>query len=581
LIVTIRFATLRFPRALILGLAWLGAGLLPGGLLPWTVAGSEAAGQDAAGMRPMAVVAISSYEALMGDLDFLGGLGGMPAASQLVEMGVMQATQNQGLKGFDKTKPLGLIVQTDDSGMFAGSACLPVTDLAQLLEVLAPFGVDSQDAGNGVTQISSNGQNLFAKTGGGWAFMSIMPHMLESVPADPGSVLKKLTNDYDLALQLNVQNVPEAYRQLAIDAMASGANESLQQQSEESDEDFAVRKQQMEMQLEELKRVVQEMDELTLGISIDSQQQRTFLDINYTAVPNSKLAQDFALNANPSTNFAGFFEPDAAMMMTFASKVSPADVAQLDQMLDAVRQQASKAIDKESDLPSDNAKTQVKSALDDILAAVKATMQAGVMDGGAVLNLTPDALTFVAGGFIGDPAKVEAGLKKIVEVAKEEEDFPGIQWNAAQHQDVAFHTLSAPIPQNEKPAQQLFGETVEMAIGIGKDSVYFALGRNCVEKVKQVIDRSRANPGKAIAPMEMTFALGQIMQVAESMADEDDRPALAMIADMLKNEANGRDHVRIVVQPIENGQRTRIEAEEGVLRAIGVMIMNKQMAGAF
>ena len=53
-----------------------------------------------------------------------------------------------------------------------------------------------------------------------------------------------------------------------------------------------------------------------------------------------------------------------------------------------------------------------------------------------------------------------------------------------------------------------------------------------------------------------------------------------MVATMLEENVEGRDHVRIVVQPIPNGARTRIEAEEGVLRAIGMAVMQAQMQAA-
>jgi hypothetical protein len=52
------------------------------------------------------------------------------------------------------------------------------------------------------------------------------------------------------------------------------------------------------------------------------------------------------------------------------------------------------------------------------------------------------------------------------------------------------------------------------------------------------------------------------------------------IVDMLRNDAQGRDHIRIVGQPIEHGQRYRIEAEEGVLRALGKASVIAQEAAA-
>jgi hypothetical protein len=80
--------------------------------------------------------------------------------------------------------------------------------------------------------------------------------------------------------------------------------------------------------------------------------------------------------------------------------------------------------------------------------------------------------------------------------------------------------------------------------------------------------------------MEMTFALKQIMEMAATVAQESEKPMLQSIAAMLANEASGRDHVRIVMQTIPNGIRTRIEAEEGVLRAIGMAAMQAQMQAA-
>jgi hypothetical protein len=38
---------------------------------------------------------------------------------------------------------------------------------------------------------------------------------------------------------------------------------------------------------------------------------------------------------------------------------------------------------------------------------------------------------------------------------------------------------------------------------------------------------------------------------------------------MLKNDAQGRDHVRMTAKLIDNGLQYRVELEEGVLRAMG------------
>jgi Mor family transcriptional regulator len=443
------------------------------------------------------------------------------------------------------------------------------------------FGVTTEDVGGGITKLVTPQQPAFVKEANGWAFVSPMQEMLAGLPDDPTEVLSTLSKEYDLGARVQVQNIPEAYRQMAMQQLDQGMQAGLKKLPDESDEQFEARKEMTSLQLEQLKQLISDIDELTIGLALDGAQQRAFLDFIYTAVPESKLASQIAMYADSKTNFAGFFQPDAAMMMSFATKMGEADIAQVDQMFGAIRQQVKAAIDKDADLPSDEARAQMQSALDDFLAAFQATLKTGMMDGGAVLNLAPNSLTFVAGAFIGEPAKVETGLKKMAEIIKQKDtNSPEVKWNAASHGDVSFHTLSLPIPENEEQPRQLFGETVDLAIGIGKQSVYFAAGRDCLNAVKGVIDASGAEPQKSVPPMEMTFALKQIMEMAASIAKDNEKPMLQSIAAMLANEAAGRDHVRIVMQVIPGGIRTRIEAEEGVLRAIGMGAMQAQMQAA-
>jgi len=544
-------------------------------------AAPSALAQTAAESKPLAVVAFSSVDELMKDVDFLGSLGDQPNASQNIEMMIQMFTQQKGLAGLDRTKPIGVIVQSAGD-MPAGAVVLPVTDFNALMDVAKGFGVTTQDAGNGLTQINTQqGQSVFAKNANGWAMLSISPDMLSSVPADPSTVLGPLTEEYDFAARIHVQNVPESYRQMAVSAMSEGARQGLSQNEDESDEEFKARQDQVNAQLEELKRFINELDQFTIGFAVDDQEKRAYIDFGYTAIPGTKLAQDIELNSNATTNFAGFIQPEAAMTLSFASKMTGADAAQLDQMVESLRKQVGDAIEEDDEIQSADAKEKVKSGVNDFIDALKATLQAGTMDGGASLNMTPDALTFVAGGFIADPAKVESGLKKIAEAAKEEGDeVPEVSWEAEQYKDVTFHTLEAPVEEDNEEARQMLGDKVDMAVGIGKEAVYFALGRNALDELKKVIDASAATPNKPIAPAEMIVSLGQIMNVAKTFADEDDKPQIEMIAEMLADEASGRDHVRIVGQPIDNGIRMRIEAEEGVLRALGMAAAQAQMQGA-
>ncbi|MBX3425686.1 MAG: hypothetical protein KF688_08410 [Pirellulales bacterium] len=532
--------------------------------------------------EPMAVVAFSGYDALMQDADFIGSLGGQPQASQTIEMMLQMFTQNKGLAGLDKSKPIGVIVLSDQ-GMIMPLICVPVTDAAELLAVAKGFGVTTQDMGDGMIQIQTPSMPLFGKESGGWLHLSIAPTAVTAAPANVAAMLTDLTQEYDLAARVFVQNVPEAYRQQGIEIISQAAQQGLQKQAGESDDDYAAREKQVEDGLAQLREALAQLDQLTFGLAVDSKQARAIIDGSGTALPGTKLAEEFAKAEKSTTNFAGFFEPEAAMTLCLAAEAAESDLAQMEQQFAAARKEAYKEIDKNDKL-SDEGKTTIKSALDDILAAIEATAKAGKFDGGAVLNLEASALTFVAGGMIVEPAKIESALKKIVEVAEKEGkgDMPKVSWNAQQVGGHAFHTLSAPVPEHEAEARTMFGEYVEMAVGIGKESVYFAVGKDWQQKVKSVMDASAASPGKSVPPMEMTFALGQIMNFAKTVAEDDVKPMLEQISLMIANETSGRDHVRMVVQPIKSGQRMRFELEEGVLRSIamGAMAAQMQAAGA-
>ena len=178
-----------------------------------------------------------------------------------------------------------------------------------------------------------------------------------------------------------------------------------------------------------------------------------------------------------------------------------------------------------------------------------------------------------AGGLVGDPSKVESGLKKLEALAEKDEEFPGITWNAESHGEISFHTIDVPVPDAQ--AQQLVGDTMEIAVGTGGKSVFFALGKDAVASTKAIIDASKANAGKQVPPFELTASLGKILG---TVAKVDPNPVVTRVAEMLESEAEGRDHIKIVEHIVDNGVKVRIELEEGVLRAIGTAVEESQRA---
>ena len=150
-----------------------------------------AAGQPGE-LQTIAAVAVAGYDNLMGDIGFLGQLGGRPESAQMLEGMIALFTQGQGVQGLDKTKPVGMLIQTDGMQVHP-IGCVPITDLAGLLSIAQGFQATVTENDDGSKTLAlPNGQSLFIKESGNWAFLAAMPHSLVALPEDPEAALREV-----------------------------------------------------------------------------------------------------------------------------------------------------------------------------------------------------------------------------------------------------------------------------------------------------------------------------------------------------------------------------------------------------
>ncbi len=527
-------------------------------------------------VKPVAVVALAPYSQLVSDIGFLGSLAGKPELGQMIEGGFAFFTQGKGPEALDKTKPWGIIAQTDGASLLP-VICLPVKNFGDVVGIATAFGAQVADGDEGTKVLSlPNGETIYLKSEGGWAFASKSPESLAKLPANPAGVFEKMVTDYDVAIKVAMKNMPDSYRQLAIQGMQSGMEQQLVRTEDETDEEFEARRRAAEAQMQQMVQVIDDIDTLSLGWSIDAEQQRTFLDFTYVVKPNSKSERQLAAYNDATTNFAGFYQPDAASTLTFAmkadAKMIEEDIEQMNAGMAQLRAQFNKALEEKSNIEDEETREMIKIAAGDIFDALEATVKAGRFDGGATVNVGPDSLTVIAGTHVKEPAKVEAGLRKIEEAAKKREgkNSPSVQWNAAKHGNVTFHTLTVPVPEHLDAPRRMLGSEANIAIGVGPEAVYLAIGNNNMDAVNKAIDASAAEPNKSVPPFEWALSLGPILEtVAAHTPQEAQRHILESVAKMLKSDASGRDHVRMVSTVVPRGLRYRLEVEEGVLRGIG------------
>ena len=534
--------------------------------------------QPSGELKTVAVVAVADYEKLISDITLLGSLIGRAEAGQMVEGGFAFFTQGKGPAALDRKKPWGVIVQTDGTA-FMPVGCLPVAKSDDVLEVAKAYGVQVNDAENGVKElVLPNQQSVFLKQQAGWTFVSLAPDALARLPEDPQAILAELVTEYDVAARIAMKDVPEMYRQFAVQAMQAGMQQKIEKRADESDEQYELRQQVTEAQMAQMIRTLNETDSITVGWAVDAAQQRTYVDYGQTFLPGSKMTQQIAAYGQPRTNFAGFYQPDAAATMSFVTKADPELIQQDIEYFEATMRTVRAGFNSKIDHSEAKDREALKAAFSDWFDALEATIRAGQIDGGAALHVSSDSLTLVAGALVKDTAKIESGLKKLeTAAAAKYPDFPGIQWNAVTHAGVNFHTVSVPVAEEHAAPRKLLGSEVSIAVGISPNAVYLAVGEDNLNAIKQAIDASAAELGKAVPPFELSVSLGPMLEMAAAQAEEGDQKAIAQqVAEMLRNESQDRDHIRAVGQVIPDGLRYRLEAEEGVLRAIGAAVTEVQ-----
>jgi hypothetical protein len=529
----------------------------------------QSLGQDLS--KPILTISLSGYKEIKSDLDFIGKLSGNPDMSKSLEGALALFTQGQGLAGLDESRPWGALIGFDGIQPQV-LAFLPVSDMKKLLGALSGVIGEAKEV-DGVTQIQAGPMPLFLKEVEGWAFISQSPEGLAKPPKDPTKLLGGLEKQYDVAVRLGVQNIPEAFRQLAIDQIKLGVEGGLQQQPNETDQQYEMRSKLTEKQMDALATMINELNEVTLGFSIDQQAHKMFFDFSMTAVAGSKTAKQFASSASKPSKMAGFVLPGAVASLHINSNSEPGteDLDQVVAMFKTLRAQVENQIDKEGGLGDEQVKGVVKGVVAEVMDVIEATVKKGRMNGGAVV-VGEGPFTAVAGGFVADGSKLEDAVKKLVDLAKNEPGFPEVKFNAETYKDVRFSTVAIPIPDAGHETEVLgkaLGNPVQAVAAFGKESVFVAAGPKAIETIKQVIDASAsgaeaASGSDALPPVQFTVSLGPIMKFAAQQ--DTGNPMLSALAEGLKG---GKDHVSFTVKQISNGMAVRLEAEEGVLTVIG------------
>ncbi len=168
-------------------------------------------------------------------------------------------------------------------------------------------------------EVRKNNQSLFLKEAQGWAFVAKSPDGWSDLPKDPAKLIKKMSDKYDLAVQVNVQNIPEVYRELAVGQLKAQVQSGIQKDDDESKEAYEARKKMIEDRINTLVEAVNQTDQLILGWKLDGDTASSFFDVQIAAKTGSNIAKEIGLKSQTTSAFLNFLLPDAAVAATLSA----------------------------------------------------------------------------------------------------------------------------------------------------------------------------------------------------------------------------------------------------------------------
>ncbi|QEG40710.1 hypothetical protein [Roseimaritima ulvae] len=517
---------------------------------------SEAASQ------PVAVVSLSGVAALGDAAIFLSDAAGQPAA------GGMFATMARGFTtGIDPQRPMGLVVNMKD-GAPAPLLFVPSDDISKFLQrmegQLGPAEKLEDDPDTLV--IAAGASLLYIKQSGKWAFAAQNRELLKDLPADPLKLLGGLDKTYDVAVRVNVQQVPVDQRNMLIGALKQGFQQGMARQAAGSgaDAEAAAEAQRVaEASLQQLEDEIENTETLMFGLSVDTERARTFIDLVSTAVEGSETAEIYTNTFALPSKFASVISPDAAAYYHASTSVSPKAVERMRSSIDQSMQTLRRQIEKNDDI-NDIQKQELLQFIRQFVDLSMNTIEEGKLDVGFQLDLSGTHAKLFGGAFVSDGAKVVDLVKELAAKLQNDPQAPKFSFDESTYKGVNIHSVVAKIADDK--AAEILGEELTIKLGTANDAFYFASGDDAEGTLKQLIDSGAQDTEGVKRPLgQFYMSLTPFVRLIDRVDSND------IVAAVLQAAQNSEqtDRVRLTTHTIDRGQAIRIVVGEGIFRAAG------------
>lgn len=549
---------------------------------------ADAAAEDAPFAGPPVVVAnVASVERVLEDVDYLFGSVERKDMSDVVS-GLLG---NLGdLKGLDRGKPFGVMIflkpgvvpQPLPIGYF------PVTDVGALTRTLELGPVTTKKVAEDRYEIIGQRRTLYARTIGGYAFVSAEDEALDRDFPNPVESCAALTMRYDVAIDVRPESVPPGMRELFLGIVRTQTQAQLQQRDNEPDAAYALRKSQGMGNLRLVEAFLKETRSITLGLDTSSQSHKAVLELVIEALPDTPYMEALQSLAEEPSRFTPLLSDDVPVSISVNSKLDEHSMKQQTELLKAGELQLAKTLTRlepGDPLPGDAAGDETAPAdfqADPIAEALarrifdplKQMVAAGNLDGFVQFRGDPEQKFVIIGGLeVAGAAGMEPAVREVIErvrSARPEIDSKlDFQYGIADAGGVTLHRIAP--REIEDDQKRFFGDQLSFYFGFDTNAIWVGIGgAQAVTVLDEAITRSKeaslVDRNKPAAPFQIVVTANRFVGLAQDGRGKD-----------LAHDAfsNGGDTLRIDFRPTEKGGRLRVEAEEGFIRLLGLGVSRR------
>ena len=515
------------------------------------------------GSQPVLTVTLGSVNKLMSDVSYVTELAGQGQAGAFFSVAANSYTQ-----GMDLDQPIGLVVP-----MVAGAPqpilIVPTTDVTPLLKRLeAITGSPYDELDDGTFVVTVNANTVYVKQNANHAVASQNKDALALAPDNTNGLFQGMGNQYDVAVRLKVQQIPLQIRNILIAQMRQGFESAMAQQPNgQGTREVA------EGSIQQLEQLIEEADELNVGINVDQSARQIAADFSFTATGGSELAAIYGGQQSIPSRFAAVIQDRAAAYVHSATSIGPEAISLASENLQNSLGMVKAAIANEGNMPEDQ-RREVEQYIDRLGQIVTASLAEGKSDFGLMVMAGTDQFQAVLGSFVADGNEVAALAKDLSTKVPDSPDAPTFKFDMGNYGGVTMHMIEGDVPPNEDEARKLFGDKIQIRIGTAPKAVYVAVGKGSGELLKKFIDSGKSDNGGQRPLAQLNGRLLPFLELAQSVESNSD--VEAVINSLRASQDKGA--VSFTSHSIPNGSSGKLRIGEGLIKAIGDATAARQQA---